>query len=500
MGKHILIVDPDPETARLLASPLRERGHQVSAARNGARAIEIATREPPDLVLLDAAGGPLEAQTFRQSMRALPYAAQPTILATGTEANVSMATWQDGFLLKPFNVDEVLARLDQLLRRADAARSGGAGEEGMEGTLRQLALTDLLQVLGQGRKSGLLDLSGPRGRGRIRLRQGRVAEAQSEGVIGPKALFRLLPWKEGHFSFVPLENSEPGDIDGSIEELLLEGLRQTDELPALRAELPEPATRLAPKSPGVRVSGGPEVAAEILELARKGSTVDEILGRSRATDHAVAKALLTLLRKGVLVPAPGPPQPDRASRPLLPPGGAQALRDRVSPGTRGKLLVAASDPTLLPPFLEMLRGVSECRLEEAAVAEASASQFGTLGAIEAGDGLVLDLLLLPAQESASPLWQPFSVGAFGAVVLLRPGAAAGAAGMLAFLSREQQIPTVLPGVGESAELARLAPRAVPLPEGPGLRELFALAVQSGRPPASLQAQGPVGSPTGPVSR
>lgn len=488
MGRHILIADPDLQTARQLAPLLRHRGYQVSVVKNGPRALEICVLRAPDLVLLDEACPLLDAQTFRQIVRANPHTEQLPILITGTAEVAAPLTLLDGFLLKPFNVDEVLARIEQIFRRLEAARQTRRGDQRMEGTLGQLAVTDLLQILGQNHKSGQLELSGPRGAARVRLHGGQVAEAQAEGVGGVKALFRLLQWKDGLFSFVPSESTDSGDINRSVEELLLEGLRQADEMPALRAELPDPTTRIGMTPAGVNLSGEQHpVTAEILELGRAGATVAEILERSRATDYSAAQALLTLLRKGLLAPTPGLLGARRDQRPLLFPGGVHALRARMQVGRpdggrlRGKILLAAADPALLPPFIERLGGLAECKLDTAALADAVAIQFGTLGRIEASEDLSFNLLLIPADGSNSPLWQPFSARALGAIVLLRlPASAAGVAELMDFLCREQELPVALPGLAElPAELAHLAPHATTAPTTPSevLRELLAAAAR-----------------------
>ncbi|HUB08725.1 MAG TPA: DUF4388 domain-containing protein [Myxococcales bacterium] len=485
MGRHVLIADPDPQTARLLAPVLRHRGYQVSAVKNGSRALEICVLRAPDLVLFDAACPLLDAQTFRQIVRANPHTEQLPVLITGSADLASPPSLRDGFLLKPFNADEVLSRIEQVLRRVDAARQTRRGDQGMEGTLAQLAVTDLLQVLGQNRKSGRLELSGPRGHARVHLTGGQVADAQAEGATGVKALFRLLQWKEGLFAFIPGELSQPGDIHKGVEELLLEGLRQADELPAIRAALPDPDAPLvlAPAADQLLGEQHP-VTAEVLALCRSGvATVGEILQRSRATDYSAAQALLTLLRRGLVIPQAGAAPARKEQRPLLPPGGAHALRARLRhPGsegpTRGKILFASPDGPALGAFFAKLAALPQLRLDQGKALPG----FGTAGRLELGDDLALDVVILPTAEANRPLWQPFASRALGAVVLFpteHPGSEA-AASLVAFLGREQGLPVVVPGHVElPAELARPG-SATGGPADPveALRELLALAVRA----------------------
>src|SRR5512133_3538647 len=53
MTKSILVVDDDPEIVAMLNTRLSKRGYKVSTAGDGNRAIELAKREKPDIVLLD---------------------------------------------------------------------------------------------------------------------------------------------------------------------------------------------------------------------------------------------------------------------------------------------------------------------------------------------------------------------------------------------------------------------------------------------------------------
>ncbi|MHB8419953.1 MAG: DUF4388 domain-containing protein [Myxococcales bacterium] len=487
MARHVLIADPDPQAARLLAPVLRQRGYQVSAVKNGSRALEICVLRAPDLVLFDVACPLLDPQTFRQIVRANPHTEQLPILITGSQEPAPPPSLRDGFLLKPFNPDEVLSRIEQILRRVEAARQTRRGDQGMEGTLAQLAVTDLLQVLGQNRKSGRLELEGPRGIARVRLSGGEVAEARAEGTSGVKALFRLLQWKEGLFSFVPGEPAQGGDIHKPVEELLLEGLRQSDELPALRAALPDPEAPLALTAAADQLTGEQHpVTEEVLTLCRAGAaTAGEILERSRATDFATAQALLTLLRRGILAPASGASPVRREQRPLLPPGGAHSLRARLrQPGgdgpSRGKLLFAAVEPAALAVFLGKLAALPQVHLAERGTAH---PVFGTAGRLELSDDLGLDLVVLPAAAACRPLWQPFSARALGAALLpVEAGPKAEALAVLAaFLTRERGLPVVLPGAAAlPAELSRLGPNARGVAADPAeaLRELLALAIRA----------------------
>lgn len=97
---------------------------------------------------------------------------------------------------------------------------------GLAGNLGEFHLNELLQVLGMGRKTGVVTIKGDVASGRLNLVSGRVVDASSEGVgRGEPAFFVLLQNAGGSFRFVtdPAVADLPVTIDRALESLLLEG-------------------------------------------------------------------------------------------------------------------------------------------------------------------------------------------------------------------------------------------------------------------------------------
>src|SRR5512140_1029158 len=107
--RKILIADPDPETVRLLAPPLRQRGYQVHAARDGSRALQVAILRFPDLVIFDERSPLLDARTFVRILRTNPRTERIPVVLTGESVDVDRARLGTS-LKKPFNLDEVVGR------------------------------------------------------------------------------------------------------------------------------------------------------------------------------------------------------------------------------------------------------------------------------------------------------------------------------------------------------------------------------------------------------
>jgi len=472
-ARKILIADPDPETVRLLAPPLRQRGYQVHGARDGSRALQLAILRFPDLIILDEKAPLLDARTFVRILRTNPRTERIPVLLTGEgqdEERTRLGTW----LRKPLRVDEVLLRVEQLFRRADASRLAG-GTTDLEGNLAQIPLTDLLQILSVNRRSGRLTVERGGDTAEVALREGRVVDARFGLAVAEKALWRLLAHHEGQFAFAPGE-PPPGDrITRRLDDLILEGMRQADELARLLPALPAPRELVELAIGGEEIPVGLHpVTAQVVAALASPCRVAELIDRCPASDLEAVRALLALLEHGYARLAPIlPTTPPPAA--LLAPHELHALKSRVARGrasgtrTIGKVLVVGGGPLSRKAALARFAGLSgfEPMLEEL-------DGFGTLGRLTLGEGVRVDLVALPGDPEQRPLWRPFGAGALGALVLLPVDGE----GLLDELARGLQLQVVVcgPASAELPEPLRDVPGGVVLggsDAAEGLRALLA---------------------------
>jgi two-component system OmpR family response regulator len=126
---RLLVVEDEPDIRELLSATLRFAGFQVTAAADGPQALAHARRERPDLVLLDVMlPGPDGFDTLRR-LRAQGVRA-PVLFLTARDATEDKVTGLraggDDYVTKPFSVQEVVARIEALLRRAGGGHRNGA--------------------------------------------------------------------------------------------------------------------------------------------------------------------------------------------------------------------------------------------------------------------------------------------------------------------------------------------------------------------------------------
>ena len=120
---RILLVDDEPQIIRALSINLRARGHTVHAAPTGAAALDLAARHPVDLILLDLGLPDLDGVQVIEGLRG--WTPVPIIVLSGRTGSAdkvgALDAGADDYLTKPFGMDELLARIRAVTRRADTA-------------------------------------------------------------------------------------------------------------------------------------------------------------------------------------------------------------------------------------------------------------------------------------------------------------------------------------------------------------------------------------------
>src|SRR5580658_2175450 len=138
---RVLVVDDEPSLAELLASVLRYEGWEIRTAPDGASAVRTARDFRPDAVVLDVMLPDFSGLEVLRRLRAdLPHVCVLFLTARdAVEDRVAGITaGGDDYVTKPFSLEEVLARLRGLLRRAGVTRA----KSGVELTIGDLTMDE----------------------------------------------------------------------------------------------------------------------------------------------------------------------------------------------------------------------------------------------------------------------------------------------------------------------------------------------------------------------
>ena len=128
MGKRILVADDDDATRRLISEALTDAVYECVPARDGVEALRLARASPPDAILLDAVMPYASGDEVHRALRgeqATRYV--PVIFVSGQGTSEQKARrilgGADDYLTKPFDVDELVARITNVVRRAAELRA-----------------------------------------------------------------------------------------------------------------------------------------------------------------------------------------------------------------------------------------------------------------------------------------------------------------------------------------------------------------------------------------
>ena len=125
-GARVLVVEDDRDLSRLMAAHLASEGYDVARAREAAAALELVGAGRVDVVVLDlmlpriSGDGLLVRLREREGTRDLPVIVVSAKDAVWTKVDL-LRLGADDYLAKPFDLDELTARIEALLRRSRPA-------------------------------------------------------------------------------------------------------------------------------------------------------------------------------------------------------------------------------------------------------------------------------------------------------------------------------------------------------------------------------------------
>jgi CheY-like chemotaxis protein len=441
-SKRVLIAEQESQAGRALKAGLEEVGYSVRLAQSGAKALEMAIRARPDLVVASEDLPLIDGCTLFNILRANPNTRKGhfAFLSDAPRTFRPPSGFQGKIFQKPCPVRDLVSKIQDIFQRGERMRKISKSPESMtQGDLGQIPLSDLLQVLQQNRLTGTLFLREPGatrgvGQGFVYLKDGEVINALLGHIESEKALFRLLSWQEGHFELIPDQAVTEWRIRTPLGQLLIESARQADEWKKLRAALPAMGSvlrlraRVASLPPGIH-----PLTQEVLLLLEYHSRIDEVVDNCSAPDYQVLRTLYTLIRKGIVETVPqggaGEAQKDSQSSWLVP-GQINRLREKLAPHgmppwgrTHGKVLVFAAHPALRDSLVQAFRGIGGIALPEGSpgrtpAGERGSDPFPVLLEWRLASNICLKLVQAPVDELQRPLWSLLARGAFGGLFLL----------------------------------------------------------------------------------
>ncbi len=413
---RLLIALKDPEETRAFIGAATAANMEVMAAGDGPAAVEAAIREVPSLILADARLPVMDGERVYNILRNniqtsdIPF----VFISDNDSLPMSLRPGFDSLILRPYNIDEVASRLRHAL--VQRAQASGARKE-LEGDIRQMPLSDILQFLELNRKQGLLRVSSGDMSGAVYVKDGHIYNCVLGAADREKALFRLLKWGAGKFEFIPMSVEFARKMTAGAGALIMEGMRQIDELKKLSPGLPAMSDilRLKEGLPPLKSNVNP-VVAEVIRLVKSHPVAEDLVERIQRPDYEVWAAVAMLISKGALEVEKSNA---RARRPLLTLDEAMRLKERFARVSSPRIFIAGSSGAVTDDFIGLcsaIQGFTPAVRGSFSSAHVD-MRLGTEGVLNAGAGLEFAIFSIPAAAKTGPFISAFS-GGLAAVIFL----------------------------------------------------------------------------------
>ena len=249
--KHqVLFVDDDRpflEAITALYEILGDNTWEIHRATTADQALAVLKEKPVDLVVLDIGMPVLDGmQLLTLIHRRYPEVKKAILTGSASTGNREdcLANGAELFIHKPLSGDGMKAVFTTLNELVSLAQ-----RKGFSGMLRQVGLSDVIQMECIGRNSSILEVRNQRLQGQIYIQTGAIIHATAGALTGEKAFCRLLSLTGGEFRLQPFQPPSERTVHGQWEFLVMEAARVHDEEATTlltKADVARPASPSAP--------------------------------------------------------------------------------------------------------------------------------------------------------------------------------------------------------------------------------------------------------------
>jgi CheY-like chemotaxis protein len=238
------------ETFGALCGELGGSSWEIHAATSADCALQILEQRAIDLAVLDINMPTIDGlQLLGIVNRRYPHVRVVVMTGLASEDNrtTSLAKGAELFLEKPVSPESIQVAfniLNDLLKWTQ--------RDGFTGALRQVGLTDVIQMECLGRQSLILEVRNRQSNGQIFIESGNIIHATAGDLTGEKAFQQLLSLNGGQFQLHPFRPPPERTVQGSWEFLLMEAAQLRDENTASAAKPAPTGKEGAPPAPEVK--------------------------------------------------------------------------------------------------------------------------------------------------------------------------------------------------------------------------------------------------------
>ncbi|MBD3290797.1 response regulator [candidate division KSB1 bacterium] len=304
--KKILIVDEDANYISGLRKELTKAGYEVIYWSDGKKALDLSNNFRPDLIISEVDLTTNDGHAFFRDIKTHSEFKDIPFIFLSSQKRVddrikSMEIGVDDFIAKPFYVEEVVARIENIFseikQNSDARITSG---KGFSGYLHEMNLVDLIQTLEVGQKSAIIKLNFNDYDARVYVRNGEIFDARFLDLPANDALARLFLWTEGSYQVEFTKEDFPRTLNQPTEKLLSEGIKRNARWDQIKKNLPPLNTIVAINKIAYEENSISNDEKQIIRLINKHAKIYDIITKSPLDDIKSLEIVDNLYRKGYL--------------------------------------------------------------------------------------------------------------------------------------------------------------------------------------------------------
>ncbi len=227
---RVLIVDPDPEETAVLEVQFAGQGYDVSIERSIKGALRSLDSDGYDVVVSEINLADGQGFELLELMRDHGHTQMPLMFVSSDRAQSSVDRGLElgaaDYVVKPTSAAVIAAKAGRMIANS---RTRKPGPRGVSGSLQEMALPDLIQMIANGRKNGILRVRNGASQGELMFQDGSIHDARFGELSRAEAVYELLRLTDGDFTLEPQTTPVQDVIGIPTHHLLLEAMRRLDE-------------------------------------------------------------------------------------------------------------------------------------------------------------------------------------------------------------------------------------------------------------------------------
>lgn len=316
MTNTIIVADEDLTVKKEIKERLEREGFKIVEAEDGDIALDYALEFNPCLIIAEVDIPVMDGWSLCANKINYEELSAVPIILMGPFREIrdrvrAIELEVDDYISKPLEMDDLVARVYLALKKAKEkhkAKEQRIQDIRLEGDLTIMPISDLVQHLNNCKKSGLLSITRKKGRkGKLYFRNGNIVHAELDSLSGSKVLLRILSWAEGLFHFEEKQPTCPQTIYANIMTLLMESMRMSDEMEAIKKDLPPFEQPLYIEFSKEFFKWGLVNAhpnqIKLLSLLNRYHSLQKVMNHTDMEDLVIAKESVNLLREGFIYAA-----------------------------------------------------------------------------------------------------------------------------------------------------------------------------------------------------